>query len=477
MAETMPRDTERQVADLADSYITGQMSRRVFVTRLLALGLTTSVAGAVLAACSSGPSGSSSVATTGTPGATSSAVPSYSTTPIATGLTGNVRFFMGPWSADEDKHQAVIASAFQQLNPGVKFDLKLWDWNTADQQVTSSLTANAADVYYMNEGMYIRNQKRTTGFTDLTSRINDPTWAAEKAKYLYWDRVMAYGAPVIGLPLLFHMEDALFVNLDKLTQAGLDETIVNSWDTFGPAVQKLTTQGTYGLGIGIQLGPTYCEWYQQLVSAGGSFLTPDFKDTNIVKPDVIAVTQRFRDQYDKKIAPPIGTYDYDTAPAAFVAGRLAIYSSDLGSVGLIAPLNPTFNWKLLPYPPGPVKQALFNDMGFYGVASSAQDQDLCWEVVKWWTGGSSSAYWCGITGTYPARTDADADGYDSWAAPQLINSFSVLPKYAFGPEPFEQWSACETAAETEVGNCWSGAITAEQAVTNVDKAIRKIVFG
>ena len=323
MAETMPRGTERQVADLADSYMAGQMSRRVFITRLLALGLTTSVAGAVLAACTSGSSSPSSIAAgTGTPSATQSAAPSYSTTPIATGLTGTVRFFMGPWSSDEDKHQAVIQAAFQQLNPGVKFALKLWDWDTADQQVTSSLTANAADVYYMNEGMYIRNQKRTTGFTDLTSRINDPTWASEKAKYLYWERVMAYGTPVIGLPLLFHMEDVLFVNLDKLSQAGLDETIVDSWDALEPALEKLTVPGTYGLGIGIQLGPTYCEWYQQLVSAGGSFLTPDFKDTNIVKPDVVAVTQRFRDQYDKKIAPPIGTYDYDTAPAAFVAGRL-----------------------------------------------------------------------------------------------------------------------------------------------------------
>ena len=70
--------------------------------------------------------------------------------------------------------------------------------------------------------------------------------------------------------------------------------------------------------------------------------------------------------------------------AAFALGRLAIYSSYLGSGGLIAPLNPTFNWTLLRHPPGLVKQALFNDMGFYGVASSAQDQVVSGVVLKWW---------------------------------------------------------------------------------------------
>ncbi len=46
----MDRQRERQTEDLANSYLTGRMSRRAFVTRLLALGLAPSAVAAIVAA-------------------------------------------------------------------------------------------------------------------------------------------------------------------------------------------------------------------------------------------------------------------------------------------------------------------------------------------------------------------------------------------------------------------------------------------
>jgi putative spermidine/putrescine transport system substrate-binding protein len=43
--------SRRETIELVESYMTGQMSRRVFIQRLLALGLSASAAGAILAAC------------------------------------------------------------------------------------------------------------------------------------------------------------------------------------------------------------------------------------------------------------------------------------------------------------------------------------------------------------------------------------------------------------------------------------------
>ena len=126
------------------------------------------------------------------------------------------------------------------------------------------------------------------GFEDLTARINDPAFADEKAKYLYWDRIEAYGPKLIGLPICWHVEDALFVNMDMVKAAGFDETFVDDWDTFVDCVTKMTKgSDTYGLGIGMQLGG-FGEWYQRARAAGGSYLNADLSAPAINTPDVVA---------------------------------------------------------------------------------------------------------------------------------------------------------------------------------------------
>src|SRR5438552_4216617 len=73
---------DRQTSSLAESYLKGGISRRAFVTRLLALGLAPGAVASVIAACSN-PS----------PSTSSSAAPGE--------LAGNVRFLVGPWSNQE----------------------------------------------------------------------------------------------------------------------------------------------------------------------------------------------------------------------------------------------------------------------------------------------------------------------------------------------------------------------------------------
>ena len=197
----------------------------------------------------------------------------------------------------------------------------------------------------------------------------------------------------------------MFVNMDMVNAAGFDESFADTWPTFLEAVTKMTKPGkTYGFGIGIQIGG-YGEWYQRLRAAGGSYLTPDHKTVNVNHPDVVLATQQFADLFKKGIAPPLGTYTYDDAPAAFAAGKMAIYSSDLATTTTL-PAKVPFNWKLLPYPPGPVSRVNFNDLSLYMINPQSSDQDLMWEVLKWWTSAPNDAYWAGNSGTYPAQVDA-----------------------------------------------------------------------
>ena len=444
---------DRQTSDLAGSYLKGGISRRAFVTRLLALGLAPGAVASVVAACSNpSPSASSSSAPPGE-------------------LAGNVRFLVGPWSNEEVAHQQRTAKAFQALHPKVTFSFRLYDWGSAGQQINTSVIEGAQDIYMTTESSYPDYEAHDT-FVDLTPRVNAPSFAAEKAKYLYMNRIESYGPKILGLPISWHVEDAMFVNMDMVNAAGFDESFADTWPTFLEAVTKMTKPGkTYGFGIGIQIGG-YGEWYQRLRAAGGSYLTADHKTVNVNHPDVVLATQQFADLFKKGIAPPLGTYTYDDAPAAFAAGKMAIYSSDLATTTTL-PKKVPFNWKLLPYPPGPVSRVNFNDLSLYMINPQSSDQDLMWEVLKWWASGPNDAYWAGNSGTYPARVDAPHYGYSKWAAPQLGEAFASFQKYAVGLENFPQWANVENAAEAEIQNCYGGKETAQQAVANVAKIVQQ----
>jgi ABC-type glycerol-3-phosphate transport system substrate-binding protein len=441
----MNRTLHREARGLADSYRAGGLSRRAFVTRLLGLGLSASAVASIVADFK--PAGAA-----------------------GSNLKGNVRFLVGPWSDGEVDHHKHIAEGFNALHPDVTFDFRLYQWDTASQEISTSVAEGGHDIYMTTESSY-PDYQAGNGFADLTARINDPGFAEEKAKYLYWDRTAAYGPKLLGLPISWHVEDALFVNMDKVNAAGFDETFVDKWETFHNCVAKMTKAGeTYGAGFGIQIGG-YGEWYQRLRSAGGSYLTPDHKAPNVNLPDVVAVTQQMADLFKDGIAPPLGTYSYDAAPAAFAAGKLATLSSDLATSTALP--NPVpFKWKLLPYPPGPVSQVNFNDITYYMVNAKSGDQDLMWEVLKWWTSGENDAYWADNSGTYPARTDAAEKGYGKAAAPQLAEALPSYVKHAVGLENFAQWATVEQAAEAEIQNCYSGKESAQDAVANVEKIVK-----
>lgn len=442
----MNRNVDRETRALADAYRAGRLSRRTFVMRLLAAGVSAPIVA----------------------GLAREIRPAE-----AADLKGKVRFLVGPWSDGEVDHHKHIAEGFNALHPDVEFEFRLYQWDTASQEINTSVAQGAHDLYMTTESSY-PDYESGNNFADLTARINDPGFAAEKAKYLYWDRTQSYGPKILGLPISWHVEDALFVNMDMVNAAGYDETFVDKWDTFHDCCAKMTKKGeSYGAGFGIQIGG-YGEWYQVLRSAGGSYLTDDKKAPNVNLPDVIAATERMAALFKDGIAPPLGTYSYDAAPAAFAAGKLGTLTIDLAATTAL-PSPVPFKWKLLPHPPGPVSQVNFNDVTYYMVNAKSGDQDLMWEVTKWWTTGENDAYWADNSGTYPARTDAAEKGYGKNAAPQLAEALPVYEKHAVGLENFAQWADVESQAEAEIQNCYAGKESAQDAIANVEKIVKHAV--
>ena len=70
---------DRRTSQLADAFMAGQMPRRAFVSRLLAMGLAPAAAGSILAMC-----------TRETGALAQSSVPED--------VSGEMRFMIGPWT-------------------------------------------------------------------------------------------------------------------------------------------------------------------------------------------------------------------------------------------------------------------------------------------------------------------------------------------------------------------------------------------
>ncbi len=170
------------------------------------------------------------------------------------------------------------------------------------------------------------------------------------------------------------------------------------------------------------------------------------------------------------MAAPLGTYNYDDAPAAFAAGKLAILSIDLAATTVVE-LPLPFNWKLIPNPPQAAGRMNFNDITYYMINSQSADKDLMWEAVKWWTDSKNDAYWADNSGTYPARVDATENGYGTNAAPQLPEALPLYQKYSVGLEKFAGWASVESLARAEIEKAFSGDATAEEAVASAEKVV------
>ena len=439
----MNRRLNRQICTLAEAHIAGKLSRRSFVTRLLGLGLSATAVASIAA--------------------------EFRPAHAASDLKGNVRFLVGPWSPQEVDVHKKIGEGFTALHPDVTFEFRLYDWDTDDQEINTSAASGAHDIYMITESAY-PDYEANEAFVDLTSRVNDPAFAEDKAKYLYLDRTLGFGPRLMGLPISFHVECANFVNMDMVKAAGFDETFADSWDSYRACLAKLSKPGeVWPLAIGVQ---PYGEWYQVLRAAGGSFLTPDLSAVNINKPEVVDATERMASLFKDKLSAPLGTYNYDDGPAAFAGGKVAILPIDLAATTVVE-LPLPFNWKLIPNPPQAAGRMNFNDITYYMINSKSENTDLMWEVAKWWTTGANDAYWADNSGTYPARVDALDNGYGTKAAPQLAEALPAYQKFSVGLEKFPGWASVEELSRAEIQKCFTGDVSVEEAIASAEAVVKQ----
>ena len=153
---------------------------------------------------------------------------------------------------------------------GPKVDLRIIDWNSIDQQVSTMIQNNQPpDVLNLNSfSSYARDGLLYPAEDVLSPSTRDDFLEA-------FARGGQYQGKLYGLPILSSAR-AFFYNRDLLAKAGL-EAPPKTWDDFVQAAKKIQALGGGAIGYALPLGPeeAQAEWAIWMWNGGGDWKAGD----------------------------------------------------------------------------------------------------------------------------------------------------------------------------------------------------------
>jgi multiple sugar transport system substrate-binding protein len=467
-------DSDRQTTEIVQQFVTGQMTRRQFIVRLSALGLSVSAIGAIVAACSS--SATSAPATA----APATAAPATAAPASAGGgnasLSGTVKYYKGPFAANEADLEATMVASFNQKFPNVKVVVEQFDWPSSAQQITASLGSASHDVYYMPEDLYYQFAAAGGQLQDLTSYVSDPAWKDEYDQINFWEIATAAGTPPVGVPYIWLVESHLFYNQDLFDKAGIGSDWNSSYEKLRETAMKLTTGDVIGMGLRSSGGANYGkhDWYGMIQRAGTDYLDADMKKAAINTPEAAQSIQFFADMFTKdKCVPEFGKYTWTQLRDLFIAGKSAIACDETTFATTINGANPkpTFKWAMAAWPPGPKNQAQFTYRGVLTMNAKSQNKDAAWEMIKHWSSGPVEVPYCDATSIPSVRKDAVSKYSEFKNNPQVAATLDPFSKLAKGPQATPKFQQFMTLVDPLVDQCYQGTLKATDAMAQAEKAI------
>ncbi len=195
-----------------------------------------------------------------------------------------------------------------------------------------------------------------------------------------------YGGKIYGLPQFMDVR-ALYVNLDALTEAGVepDDLDTSDWDNLAALGETLLkTSGDkvdrWGFDHKIQAGHIWL-WGE---GNGGSFMSDDGKQTTYDDPKVVDALQWGVDAYDKQ-----GGYQKYQAVATtwqgdeqFARGLVALAEYENWMLGIVARVAPDLNFRVYPIlERGGTTPVSYSGGSAWCIPKNAKDPDAAWAFI------------------------------------------------------------------------------------------------
>jgi multiple sugar transport system substrate-binding protein len=182
----------------------------------------------------------------------------------------SITVVIADYSKDHTKPFWQDLSAQYTKQTGVKVDLRIIDWNSIDQQVSTMIQANQPpDVLNLNSfSSYARDGLLYAADDVLSPKTRDDFLEAFARSGQY--RAKLYGFPILSSARAFFYNKALFA------KAGIAAPPA-TWEEFVSAARKIQALGGGTIGYALPLGPeeAQAEWSIWMWNGGGDWKSGD----------------------------------------------------------------------------------------------------------------------------------------------------------------------------------------------------------
>jgi ABC-type glycerol-3-phosphate transport system substrate-binding protein len=430
----------------------GHISRREFVRRASALGLSVPAIAALLAW------GEDAFA-------------------ADVAASGNVKVYKGPFAANEADLQKQMVALFNKKFPNIQVKVEQFDWPTMEQQTTASLAAASHDINYMPEHIYAKFAQKSGPLADLSPLISQKNWQKERNRIgnNYWSSLKPRGAALSAVPYVSQPNSMFFVNQSLLKKYGVGNEWQRSWAAFAQAAKKLTRDGNYGVAIRtnglVNFG--WFDWLGYIRRAGGDFLNSTWTKSDLDKPRVAAALDYWKSIHEQSATPTYGQYTWPALRDLFIAGRIAFMHDEATFATNLTAEKPDFTWDVVPFPKPDGKIAI-NDRylsiaGVFTIPQKSKNKQAAWEMIKFYSSLQAVRFYLPQVSILSVRTDAA----NIWKVPALRKVQVQFQPKSRGPQLHPKLNEFVNIVQPLVDSVYAGKTTGAKAMKDAATQINK----
>jgi len=451
-----PEDRKRLQDEAIIDFSQRRINRRDFMFKMTAAGVGVAAAGRVA-------------------NVLAAPAPTVSRSRWSKASDATVTFIKGPHHPDDQKFWDQLKKDFESSHSGITLNPTFFDWATMDAQLTAGYAGTPADVVYLVD-LVLPKFVNAAQVADISAYVNDASYATEKAGIapFTWD-VTNFGGKTMGVGTL-GAAFGIFYNVDMLTAAGITE-FPKTRDALVEAGQKLTKDGVWGFQYRDTF-PNYAhwDWLPYVHNDGGDVLSADLKSQGL-DPAAASATQWLSDtRLVSKIAPPAGTYDWDTEKALFAAGRIAILHDEFPQAAvweLDATNKVPFKLDVAQAPATTAggKQTTMGNFGYATISEKSTVKDAAWEFTKWWASAAVINPYAAEIGLQGVRIDS-SPAYQSTLLQKVQKDF--VPSVQ-GVQLDVNYYQMLTNLWPEIEKAYRGDQSGADAVKNAGAAVTALI--
>ena len=399
----------------------------------------------VVAACSSNSGASPSANTASQPPAGSEAPSGSAAAPsAATGEPVNLRFATYVWQPATVAATEEIVDAWNAENPNIQVEIVPIDVNSVhDALVTQFQGGTAADIIH-DESADLTGFVKQGYIADMTSLI--PEELKADIPEGIWNSV-TYDGKISAVPTLLQSY-VVFANADHLEDAGIEQPTLEdpwTWDEFREHAKALTTDGRYGVGVGLKSATAL------MLSTGLNFDGKYFYeegDNWTLKFDEaeqrVPTTIHAMAYEDKSIEPnSIGLSGSDNL-ASFLGGNFSMFvGGNFYAQQLTEQAPDDFNWVMLPLLMGDSQTQAANPQTL-SVSAQSEHPNEAMQFITYFTGAENLSKFAQGDWLAPASTSGgealleETGGEGGWDV--VVDSAAKLEEAPFQKlENYPQW--------------------------------------